>query len=91
MTHLLLFLILGSPPKPTSSQWAKLMNAQQQIVNKLTQENEKLKTILYGPSGAKVYPQFYDHQPYCPVNGFTLEWEVDGTKKEFVPFCLKLK
>lgn len=91
MTHFLLLFLLSSPPKPTTSQFSKLLNDQQQIIVQLNAENEKLKTILYGPSGSKVDPKFYDHQPFCPVNGFVLEWEVDKTRKEFVPFCVRLK
>ena len=87
----LLSLALAS--HATSINYAKILNTDQQIINDLTQENLRMKEILFGPLGNKVYPRYVEEKPYCPVAGFALQWLVDksGIEQVFKPFCVRIK
>ena len=92
----LLFLLLVTPPHPTEKQYAKILAAEQQIINDLTVKNrvlaaevEKLKNLIYAPAGTKVYPRFEKEQPTCPVDGFVIQWVVENN--QFVAYCVRPK
>ncbi len=96
MNFLLLLMLISGPAKPTQAQYAKILAAEQQIINDLTVQNralaaevEKLKNELYGPPGTKVYPRFENEKPLCPVDGFVLQWVVENNS--FVAYCVRPK
>lgn len=91
MTHLLLFLALVAPPKKQTN--VQIMNAQQQVINKLTLENRTLKNALFGPVGTLVRAiKGTDGKPYCPTGDFALMWEtLPGPEpRTFQPFCVRV-
>ena len=86
--HCLLLILMSSrPPKPTSAEYVRMLNEDQQVINKLTAENKALRNELYGPPGSKVYPRFQNEKPFCPVPGFNLKWEVKDNS--FVAYCVR--
>lgn len=89
MKYLLLLLLFASPPKPTAAQYAKMLTAEQQVVDTLTAEIKELKDELYGPPGVKVHPRFENEKPTCPVSGFVLQWIVEDD--HFTAYCVRGK
>jgi len=91
MTHLLLALLLAGPARPKPPDYVRMLNADQQVIKSLTEENRQLKLVLYGPPGVKVYPRWNYEKPYCPVDGFVLQWLVvpEEPYQKFEPFCLR--
>ena len=94
MKFLLLLLLFAAPPKPTAAQYAKMLAAEQQVVNDLTNrlgdmaiEVQVLKDRLYGTPGSRVHPRYENEKPTCPVSGFVLQWVVE--ENNFVAYCVK--